>query len=169
MPLRRKKETESEEDTERFAIALIDYSNLALSDYGMKRFPDLEELFKGFTNIGNVLFAFVFSPYSLAYNLAEKINDLGFDLVVCQVREKSGSKKDTVDWQLVRYGWKFLEYKKITDIIVVSDDIDMAELAREIKAFNKKFHLFSTPNLSKRLKKLADSDRIYPVPFKETI
>lgn len=122
-------------------IVIVDYENIVLGpDFKKINFQKLREKI---LEIGSIDFAFVFIPPHCSDSLLrEKINNEGFDIIICskQSKEVVDIIEDTVDIEMIRFSFKFSQYDEITDIIIISDDKHMREAEREIKNKGKKVH-----------------------------
>lgn len=126
-------------------VALIDYDNIssALAKYKLKL--NFADLMLQMTNLGKVDFALVFIPYS-SYHYLTKINNLGYELVVCQKMDplqEAEKREDKVDSRMAMVGKSFLEYKEITDVILITHDKHSIELASEVIKAGKGLIYFS--------------------------
>lgn len=129
-------------------IALIDYDNIssALANHQLKL--NFADFMLQMTNIGKIDFAFVIIPYS-TYHYLPKINNLGYELVVCQKMDPLGEaekREDKVDSRTALIGKSFLEYKEITDVILATHDKHSIELASEVIKSGKGLIYFALEN-----------------------
>jgi len=124
------------------------------------------------TNLGKVDFALVFIPYS-SYHYLTKINNLGYELVVCQKMDPlqdAEKREDKVDSRMAMVGKSFLEYKEITDIILATHDKHSLEFASEAIKAGKGLIYFALENdMGEELKDFikAYDVAVYPPPGAE--
>lgn len=146
-----------EEKKQKRVIVLYDYENIDLQPNF--KVVDFKKLREKILEIGQIDFAFVFIPQHCIYDvMRKKINDEGFEIIVCQKKSKqeTGKLEDTVDIDLIRIGMRFLEYNEITDMVIVSGDEHMIELVKEAHKRNKKVHIYGTEQISSALKDLIE-------------
>ena len=155
-------------------IAFIDYDNVnsVLANYQLKL--NFADLMLQMTNLGKVDFALVFIPYS-SYHYLTKINNLGYELVVCQKMDPmqdAEKREDKVDSRMAMVGKSFLEYKEITDVILATHDKHSIELASEVIKAGKGLIYFALENdIGEELKDFIKSYdiNIYPPPATEKV
>lgn len=148
-------------------IVLIDYDNV---DGCLRRFSgslDFAELMKSLTEIGEVDFALIFMPFT-AYHSLPKINNLGFEIVVCQKMDGQTSEKreDKVDSRIALTGMNFLKYKEITDFVILTHDKHSIELASEILKKGKILTFFACVEcMGRELKEFIENCQIKIIPL----
>lgn len=148
-------------------VALIDYDNInsALANYKLKL--NFADLMLQMTNFGKVDFALVFIPYS-SYHYLPKINNLGYEMVVCQKMDPlqdAEKREDKVDSRMAMVGKSFLEYKEITDVILMTHDKHSIEFASEvIKAGKGLIYFALEDNMSEELNDFIKSYNIAVYP-----
>lgn len=129
-------------------IAFIDYDNV---DSWMRKHNetlDFVGLMKEFKKIGEVDLALVWIPFG-SYHSLPRINDLGFEVIVCQklddfMFEPREKKEDKVDSRIaIAAAANFLRYCEITDFVFLTHDKHIVELASEMIKKNKKLIFFA--------------------------
>lgn len=149
------------------SVTLIDYVNIARAAVEKGSIVDFEELHKLLLKFGEIIFAFVFVPDNYVYSLPDNLNNLGFEIVLCQkTKDDSDKLEDTVDINIIQAGMKFCLFNEITDIIVIGHDRHMTFLVKEAKNRKKTVRIIATEKISSILKKVVDMDNIHGLPLK---
>lgn len=154
-----------ERKSNRRLVVFVDYENIALND-DFKRI-DWDKLLDLILGIGEIDFAFVFAPPYCLNTLSEEVNDWGFEAIdktICQKRKKNSDKlEDTVDIHIIRFGLKFIQYKGITDIVIIGNDTHMAELKKEAKLKKVKVHIWGLNEISSALIRIVPDAKKVPL------
>jgi uncharacterized LabA/DUF88 family protein len=149
-------------------VVLIDYENISLSAADKGKIVDFEKLHNFLLEFGEIISAFVFVPDHCVYSLPDNLNELGFEIILCQKR-KIGSEKleDRVDISLIKMGMKFCYFKEITHVVVVTNDGHMSEPISFAKNMKKKVSLFGTSKIAYILTKIVTLENIHEIPLKD--
>ncbi|MBU4224173.1 NYN domain-containing protein [Patescibacteria group bacterium] len=155
----------------RILIAFIDYDNVDSQMRKHNESLDFAELMKQFLEIGEVDFAAIFVPFG-SYHSLPKVNNLGFEIVVCQKMDSladSEKREDKVDSRMAIMGISFLRYKEITDFVILTHDKHIIELASEVIKKRKTLTFFAyTKEMGRELKDFVENFGIAvrPLPAK---
>ena len=144
-------------------VVLIDYENIARSLIEKGMILDIKELRNFLKKMGEVLFAFIFVPDHYVYSLPEDLNNLGYQIVLCQKLKGFDRDKDMVDAQINLIGSVFCQFSEITDIVIVSNDADMVRLAGMAELRGKRVHVFGTEKISSVYKRVVDVENIHEI------
>lgn len=156
----------AEQQKER-VVVLIDYENIFLSAAEKGKIVDFEKLHNFLLEFGEIISAFVFVPDHCIYSLPDNLNELGFEIILCQKRKIDSEKlEDRVDISLIKMGMKFCYFKEITQVVVVTNDGHMSELISIAKNMKKTVSLFGTNKISYVLTKIVALENIHEVPLK---
>ncbi|TSD02376.1 MAG: hypothetical protein Athens071424_117 [Parcubacteria group bacterium Athens0714_24] len=151
----------------RKVLALIDYENITKCSVEKGQIVDFKALRNFLKNIGEIMFAFIFLPDHYVYSLPDDLNNLGYQIVLCQRLKGQERDKDMVDSQLNLTGSIFCQFSEITDIVIVSNDADMVRLAGLAEMRGKRIHVVGTDKLSSVYKKVVDVENIHELPLKK--
>lgn len=157
----------------RCAVA-IDFDNInSLLSASGKQFD-----FSGFINellrLGFAIDSLrVFIPHISYHALPANINNLGYEIVVCQkldVNYTSEKREDKVDSYMFMSLRNFLEYEEITHVIILTHDKHSIELLSEaVKKGKKVIYFGEKEKMNFRLVDVINQFDIpvFPVPSKE--
>lgn len=149
-------------------VALIDFENISRHAVDKGKIVDFKKLHELLLDFGEIIFAFVFIPDHYLYSLPDNLNNLGFDIIICQtLKEESEKVEDSVDINIIQIGMKFTDLEEITDIVIVSHDKHMVHLVREAKNRNKEVSVVGTEKISYILRQVVDIKNIYSLPLKD--
>lgn len=144
-------------------VAFIDYDNIDSNLRKHEQRLDFVELMRQFTEIGEVDFAAIFVPFG-SYHSLPKVNNLGFEIIVCQKMDSladSEKREDKVDSRMAIMGMNFLRYKEITDFVILTHDKHILELVSEIIKKRKKLTFFACPEcIGRELKEFIEDFEI---------
>lgn len=155
-----------EKRNRRKLVALVDYENISRHAVELGKVVDFTKLHKELTEIGEIIFAIVFTPVNYAYSLPADLNNLGFKIVLCQKFLKSNKLEDAVDINIIMDGIKFCQFDEITDIVIVSQDRHMVHLASEAKNRKKKLTIYGLDQISRVLVQVVGIDNTRTLPLK---
>lgn len=147
-------------------IALIDFENISRHAVEEGKIVDFTKLHELLSKFGEIVFAFVFIPDHYLYSLPDNLNNLGFDITVCQrLKEESKKAEDSVDINIIQTGMKFTNFEEITNIVVVGHDKHMVHLVKEAKNRGKRVHVIGTEKISYILRQVVDVKDIHKLPL----
>lgn len=157
-------------------VAFIDYDNVDSQMRKRNESLDFVILMKALTEIGEVDFAAVFIPFG-SYHSLPRINNLGFEIIVCQkmddfVLEPREKKEDKVDSRMAIAGMNFLQYKEVTDFVILTHDKHVIEFASEIIKRKKKITFFARyEDMGRELKDFIENYeiKVWPLPAKSRL
>lgn len=148
-------------------IVLIDLENISQHAVEKGQIVDFEALRNFSLSFGEIIFSFIFLPDHYVYSLPNNLNDLGFEIILCQkIVEGSDKPEDTVDLRIIQCGMKFIDFPEITDIVIVGHDKHMVHLIKEAKNRGKKISLIGTEKIAGTLKRIVDIKNIHDLPLK---
>lgn len=154
-------------EKKRKAVVLIDLENISQHAVEKGKIVDFETLHNFLLSFGEIIFSFIFLPDHYVYSLPNNLNDLGFEIILCQkLVEGSGKIEDTVDLRIIQWGMKFIDFPEVTDIVIVGHDKHMVHLIKEAKNRGKKIGLIGTEKIASTLKKVVDIHDIHDLPLK---
>ncbi|MBI4692352.1 MAG: NYN domain-containing protein [Candidatus Terrybacteria bacterium] len=147
-------------------IALIDFENISRHAVDQGKIIDFKKLHQLLSEFGEIVFAFVFIPDHYVYSLPDDLNNLGFEIILCQkMKDDSDKLEDTVDINIIQTGMKFCLFDEITDIVMVGHDRHMTYLIKEAKNRKKVASVIGTEKISSILKQVVDIKNIYDLPL----
>lgn len=134
---------------------------------------DFSKLMTDLLKIGMVKHVFLFIPFGSYHDLPPNINNLGYEIIVCQKMDKisdSEKREDKVDSRMSLLAQNFLGYEDITDVVIMTHDKHSIELASEAVKGRKNVIYFAIEDeMARELKKFIEDYNInvYPVPKKD--
>ena len=156
-------------EKKRKIVAFVDYENIASAAIEEGKILDFKKLRSELLKIGKIEFAFICIPADRIYGLPignGGVIDLGFHILLCPKRRIESDKlEDSVDIHIIQAGLKFLGYNEITDVVIVSNDRHMIELAKEVQNSRREVIIFSTDKISSALKRVVGQANIRPAPL----
>ena len=156
-------------EKKRKVVAFVDYDNIASAAIEEGKIIDFRKLRNELLKIGKIEFAFICIPADRVYNLPignGGVIDLGFHILLCPKRSIESDKlEDSVDIHIIQSGLKFIDYEEITDVVIVSNDRHMIELAKQAQNYGKKVSLFGTDKISSMLKRVVGQANVRPAPL----
>jgi len=134
-------------------LVLIDWENLQLGfiRQGGDFFHEghFEYFLERLTEIGEVIFVFVFAPLHLESSYLEMFHKRGFYHIACpRIATKNGGVKDTTDEKIINFGKEAIsQLSGLTHLCLVSGDRDLAELGYFAKRHGLKI-IIGAPNIN---------------------
>ncbi len=153
-------------------LVFIDYDNIDshLMNHGKK--IDFSELMMDLLKIGKVRHIFLFIPFGSYHGLPPNINNLGYEIIVCQKMDRIDDpekREDKVDSRMALMSKNFLSYEDITDVVIITHDKHSIEMASEAVKGGKNVIYFAIKDeMARELQEFTeDYDiNVLPVPTK---
>lgn len=158
--------------TGRSVLAYIDFENISNAAFEKVCVVDFRALHDLLLQFGPIAFAYVCTPEFLfrdARNaIPDDLNDLGFEILVCQKDISDSTKiEDTVDQRIIQHGMRSLELMPyVTDVVVIGNDKHMKHLLREVSNHGLRFAILGTDRVSGAIKRLVGIENVHPVPLR---
>lgn len=116
-------------------LVLIDHDNIDghLRGHGLRL--DFSGLMRELLKIGKVKHTLLFIPFGSYHGLPSDINNLGYEIIVCQKMDISGDsekREDKVDSRMALMAKNFLDYSEITHVVILTHDKHSIEVSSEI-------------------------------------
>lgn len=156
---------------EKNLLVLIDYDNIDSRLMNREKKLDFAELMIMLVEIGKVKHAFVFMPFQ-SYHGLENINNLGYEIIICQKMDilvETGKREDKVDTRMQMLAEDFLDYKEITDVVILTHDRHSIETASKAVKHKKIVSYFAIKNeMAKQLQDFIKNYKleVYELPTK---
>lgn len=162
-------------DRKRGLLVLIDYDNIDSHLMMHNQRIDFSELMMDLLRIGKVKHVFLFIPFGSYHGLPPNINNLGYEIIVCQKMDKIriddlDKREDKVDSRMALMAKNFLDYNDITDIIIMTHDKHSIELAAEAIKGDKEVSYFAIKEeMGRDLQDFIEEYNInvFPIPTRE--
>ena len=154
-------------------LVLIDYDNIDSHLMSHGRRIDFSKLMIDLLKIGKVKHVFLFIPFGSYHGLPPNINNLGYEIIVCQkmdMIDDSEKREDKVDSRMALMAKNFLSYEDITDVVIMTHDRHSIEMAAEAVKDDKIVSYFAIKNeMARDLQEFFEEYNInvYPIPTKE--